>query len=124
MKNIFLLLTLSLVLSGCKTLERVVYVDQYLPVVVHSVLPECDRPISRVGQLTPEQASNDGAYLQAHAADDVAIRGYAECNAKVIAESNRISTDFNKNQILKVPVEKRPEFIDKLPESIKRSLGQ
>lgn len=124
MNRLLLVVLLSLLLGGCKTLDRVVYLDQYVPIVVHSVLPECERPASNVDRLNPEQAKDDGAYLQAHAADDIAIRGYADCNSQVIKESNKISSDFNKTQILKVPVEKRPDFIEKLPEAIKKSLSQ
>lgn len=124
MKILLTTIMLVAVLSGCKTLERIVYVDQYVPVVVLPVLPECKKPTSNVDMLSEELRNDDGAYLQAHAADDVAIRGYADCNAKVISESNQTSSSFNKGQLLSIPVEKRSDFIEKLPESIKKAISE
>lgn len=101
---------------GCAS--RIVYEDNYFPVPYAAKITPCPAPAFKVASLLPEKAAIDGLYVQTHIADDVAVQGYATCNATVIELYNAAAAEQNKKTLLLLP----PEAVKTLSPEVKKVL--
>lgn len=113
------IISTCLAIIGCGG-TRIIYKDNYFPVPYAAKLTLCPQPIFKVSTLLPEKAIVDGIYVQNHIADDRAVQGYGECNAKIIELYNEAATVQNKKTLEKLP----QEVINTLPPNVKKVLSE